>query len=51
MLQEDEAALLARASALARTTGTYLDMGMGVLLSHPVQTSVAVPYPEREHPD
>jgi apolipoprotein N-acyltransferase len=36
--QEDESALLARASALARTTGTYLDMGIGVLLSHPVQS-------------
>ena len=36
VLQEDEAALLARASALARTTGTYLDMGMCEILSHPV---------------
>jgi len=36
LLQEDEAALIARASALARATGTYLDMGVGVLLSHPV---------------
>jgi apolipoprotein N-acyltransferase len=35
-LQEDEPALLARASAFARATGTYLDMGVGVLLSHPV---------------
>ena len=36
VLQEDEAALLARASALARTTGTYLDMGICEMLSHPV---------------
>ena len=36
LLQEDEAALLARASALARTTGTYLDMGLCEMLSHPV---------------
>jgi apolipoprotein N-acyltransferase len=35
VLQEDEAALLARASTLARTTGTYLDMGMSVLLQRP----------------
>jgi apolipoprotein N-acyltransferase len=39
LLQEDEPALLARASALARTTGTYLDLGLGVLLQHPVQSS------------
>jgi apolipoprotein N-acyltransferase len=38
VLQEDEAALIARASALARTTGTYLDKGMCVLLQHPVQS-------------
>jgi len=38
VLQEDEAALLARASALARTTGTYLDLGVAVLLQHPVQS-------------
>ena len=38
VLQEDEAALLARASAFTRTTGTYLDMGVGELLVHPVQT-------------
>jgi apolipoprotein N-acyltransferase len=38
VLQEDEAALLARASALARATGTYLDMGMSVVLSHPVRS-------------
>jgi apolipoprotein N-acyltransferase len=31
VLQEDEGALLARASALSRTTGTYLDMGLLVL--------------------
>jgi apolipoprotein N-acyltransferase len=36
VLQEDEPALLARASALARTTGTYLDMGLCEMLSHPV---------------
>lgn len=36
LLQEDEASLLARASALARTTGTYLDLGMCVILQHPV---------------
>jgi apolipoprotein N-acyltransferase len=36
VLQEDEATLLARASELARTTGTYLDLGMCVTLQHPV---------------
>src|SRR5262249_6661091 len=36
VLQEDEAALIARASALARATGTYLDLGMCVQLSHPL---------------
>src|SRR6266487_5338441 len=36
VLQEDEAALLARASALARTTNTYLYMGLCEMLSHPV---------------
>jgi apolipoprotein N-acyltransferase len=41
VLQEDEAALLARASALARTTDTYLDLGLVVLLSHPVHASYA----------
>jgi apolipoprotein N-acyltransferase len=30
--QEDESALVARASALARSTGTYLDLGLLVLL-------------------
>jgi apolipoprotein N-acyltransferase len=35
LLQEDEAGLLARASTLARTTGTYLDLGLIELLSHP----------------
>lgn len=35
VLQEDEDALLARASTLARTAGTFLDMGIGVLLQHP----------------
>jgi len=39
LLQEDEAALLARASALARTTGTYLDIGMVVMLQQPVHSS------------
>ncbi len=38
VLQEDEAAWLSRASAFARATGTYLDLGVGVLLSHPVQS-------------
>lgn len=42
LLQEDQAALLARASSLARTTGTYLDMGIGVLLQHPVQSRFAL---------
>jgi len=37
VFQEDEAALIARASELVRTTGIYLDMGMGVVLQHPVQ--------------
>jgi len=32
VLQEDEAALIARGSELARTTGIYLDMGMSVYL-------------------
>jgi apolipoprotein N-acyltransferase len=41
VLQEDEAALIARASALARSTGIYLDLVVGVLLSHPVQSSYA----------
>jgi apolipoprotein N-acyltransferase len=36
LLQEDEVALLTRASALARATGTYLDLGMCVTLQHPV---------------
>lgn len=35
LLQEDEAGLLARASTLARTTGTYLDLGLIEWLSHP----------------
>jgi apolipoprotein N-acyltransferase len=39
LVQEDEASLLVRASALARTTGTYLDLGFCELLSHPVQSS------------
>jgi apolipoprotein N-acyltransferase len=38
VVQEDEAALLTRASAFTRTTGTYLDMGVFELLQHPVQT-------------
>ena len=38
VVQEDEAALLAQASAFTRTTGTYLDMGVSELLVHPVQT-------------
>jgi apolipoprotein N-acyltransferase len=35
LVQEDEADLLARASTLARTTDTYLDLGLIELLSHP----------------
>ena len=38
VVQEDEAALLARASAFTRETGTYLDMGVSELLVQPVQT-------------
>lgn len=38
VFQEDEAALVTRGSALARTMGFYLDMGMGVTLLHPVQS-------------
>jgi apolipoprotein N-acyltransferase len=41
VLQEDEASLLARASTLARATGTYLDLGVVVLLAHPVHASFA----------
>lgn len=41
LLQEDEAALLARAAVLARTTGTYLDLGFCELMQHPVQSSSA----------
>jgi len=41
LLQEDEPTLLARASSIARTTGTYLDLGLAVLLQHPVQSSYA----------
>jgi apolipoprotein N-acyltransferase len=41
VLQEDEAALIVRASELARSNGIYLEMGVGVLLSHPVQSSYA----------
>ena len=39
LLEEDEAALLARASSLAKTTGTYLDLGLCEVLQHPVQSS------------
>ncbi len=39
LVQEDEVGLLERASTLARTTGTYLDLGLCELLSHPVQSS------------
>lgn len=35
VLQEDEPALLAKASAIAKSTGVYLDMGIGELLLHP----------------
>ncbi len=42
LLQEDEPTLLAQASTIARTTGTYLDLGLGVLLQHPVQSSLAL---------
>ena len=38
VVQEDETALLARASSFTRTTGTYLDMGVSELLVHPIQT-------------
>jgi apolipoprotein N-acyltransferase len=37
-LQEDQAALLARASALAKSSGIYLDMGRCVLLQQPVHS-------------
>jgi apolipoprotein N-acyltransferase len=37
LLQEDEATLLERASALARTTGTYLDLAMAVMPNDPTQ--------------
>jgi apolipoprotein N-acyltransferase len=36
LLQEDEASLLERASELARTTGTYLDLGLCEMPSHPI---------------
>ncbi len=39
LLQEDEAGLLARASELARTTGTYLDLGICEWLLHPIHSS------------
>lgn len=42
LLQEDEPALLARASSIAQTTGTYLDLGLGVLLQRPMQSSYAL---------
>jgi apolipoprotein N-acyltransferase len=38
LLQEDEAVLLGRAGALAQASGIYLDLGMCVLLQHPVQS-------------
>jgi apolipoprotein N-acyltransferase len=41
VLQEDQAALIARASVLARTTGTYLFLNMCVLLQQPVGSSFA----------
>ena len=37
-LQEDEAALLTRASALARASGIYLEMSQCVLLQQPMQS-------------
>jgi apolipoprotein N-acyltransferase len=42
VLQEDEAALLARAGDVTRATGAYLDMGVGVLLQQPVGSSFAL---------
>ena len=38
ILQEDEAALLARANSFTRATGTYLDLGYTRLLQQPVQS-------------
>jgi len=38
VLQGDDAALISRASALARTTRTYLDLGLVVFLQQPVQS-------------
>jgi apolipoprotein N-acyltransferase len=38
VFEEDQAALLARASALARSTGIYLNLAMTVLLQQPVQS-------------
>ena len=37
LLQEDQATLLARARALARASGTYLDLGMAVMPKDPAQ--------------
>jgi apolipoprotein N-acyltransferase len=42
VFEEDEPALLARASALTLTTGIYLDIGMSVILQHPVQLPTRV---------
>ncbi len=42
VLQEDEAAFLGRASALARATGVYLDLGVGVLLQHPSSSGMSL---------
>jgi apolipoprotein N-acyltransferase len=39
ILQEEKAALLARASSFTRTTGIYLDLGVTVLLQQPVHSS------------
>jgi apolipoprotein N-acyltransferase len=38
VLQEDAEALISRAGTLARKTGTYLDLGVIVLLQQPVQS-------------
>jgi apolipoprotein N-acyltransferase len=42
VLQEDEATLIARASTLARRTGTYLDLGIYELLQHAVQSHIGL---------
>jgi apolipoprotein N-acyltransferase len=39
ILEEDKPALLARATAFTRATGTYLALGVTVVLEHPVKSS------------